>query len=45
MCNTLQLDQRANGLRIIRLTDDYLDVAANTYLWKDHVEAAALAKA
>ncbi len=36
--------QRANGLRIIRLTDDYLDVAENTYLWKDRIEAPALVK-
>ncbi|CAK7201907.1 hypothetical protein SEUCBS139899_004622 [Sporothrix eucalyptigena] len=37
-------EDRANGLRIMRLSDDYLQVAASTYLWKDHVEAPALVK-
>ncbi|KIH89056.1 glycosyl hydrolase family 43 protein [Sporothrix brasiliensis 5110] len=37
-------EDRANGLRIMRLSDDYLSVAASTYLWKDHIEAPALIK-
>lgn len=37
-------EDRANGLRIMRLSDDYLTVTSNTYLWKDHIEAPALVK-
>ena len=28
----------------MRLSDDYLEVASSTYLWKDHIEAPALVK-
>lgn len=37
-------EDRANGLRIMRLTDDYLAVANSTYLWPDHIEAPAVVK-
>ncbi|KAL1875329.1 hypothetical protein VTK73DRAFT_10113 [Phialemonium thermophilum] len=40
----LLTEDRENGLRIGKLTDDYLDVAGPTYLWKDHIEAPALIK-
>ena len=36
--------QRANGLRIDLLSDDYLTVKSTTYLWKDHIEAPAMIK-
>lgn len=36
--------QRENGIRIEKLTPDYLDIVGNTYLWKDHIEAPALIK-
>lgn len=37
-------EDRQNGLRIMRLSDDYLTVAASTYLWSDSIEAPALLK-
>lgn len=36
--------QRANGLRIDLLSDDYLSVKKATYLWKDSIEAPAVIK-
>lgn len=36
--------QRENGLRIVALSDDYLTVTTNTYLWKDSIEAPALVR-
>lgn len=33
-----------NGIRINKLTADYLDVAGTTYLWPDHIEAPAMVK-
>ncbi|KKP01680.1 glycosyl hydrolase family 43 protein [Trichoderma harzianum] len=32
-------EDRANGLRVDRLSDDYLTVVNETYLWSDHIEA------
>ncbi|AEO68051.1 f29a3c22-3d62-4b6c-b927-9138dfeb6e83 [Thermothielavioides terrestris] len=40
----LLTEDRKNGLRIDKLTADYLDVAEATYLWKDHIEAPAMIK-
>ncbi|KAK0625320.1 glycoside hydrolase family 43 protein [Bombardia bombarda] len=40
----LLTEDRANGVRINKLTADYLDVAAATYLWKDRIESPALVK-
>ncbi|KAI6360929.1 hypothetical protein MCOR25_006579 [Pyricularia grisea] len=42
----LLTEDRENGLRINRLTNDYLGFAANTstYLWSDHIEAPAMLK-
>ncbi|KAI0382521.1 carbohydrate-binding module family 35 protein [Hypomontagnella monticulosa] len=37
-------EDRENGLRIMRLSDDYLTVTTSTYLWKDSIEAPALLK-
>ncbi|KAI1371282.1 carbohydrate-binding module family 35 protein [Hypoxylon crocopeplum] len=37
-------EDRENGLRIMRLSDDYLSVTASTYLWGDSIEAPALLK-
>ncbi|KAI2616825.1 carbohydrate-binding module family 35 protein [Hypoxylon sp. NC1633] len=37
-------EDRENGLRIMRLSDDYLNVTASTYLWGDSIEAPALLK-
>ncbi|KAJ9148534.1 Glycoside hydrolase family 43 protein [Pleurostoma richardsiae] len=37
-------EDRQNGLRINKLTTDYLDVKESTYLWKDHIEAPAMVK-
>ncbi|UKZ70428.1 uncharacterized protein TrAtP1_011408 [Trichoderma atroviride] len=37
-------EDRANGLRIDRLSDDYLTVVNATYLWPDHIEAPAMIK-
>lgn len=36
--------QRANGLRVDRLSDDYLTVVNETYLWPDHIEAPCMVK-
>lgn len=36
--------QRRNGLRIDKLTADYLDVAEATYQWNDKIESPALLK-
>ncbi|KAI0165262.1 carbohydrate-binding module family 35 protein [Hypoxylon sp. FL1284] len=35
-------EDRENGLRIMRLSDDYLNVTGSTYLWPDSIEAPAL---
>ncbi|EPS34315.1 hypothetical protein POX_a00712 [Penicillium oxalicum] len=40
----LLTEDRPNGLRINRLTDDYTNVASNVYLWPDHIEAPAMFK-
>jgi hypothetical protein len=40
----IYLLQRENGLRIVALSDDYLTVTTNTYLWKDSIEAPAMVK-
>lgn len=42
----LPLPQRENGLRINRLTDDYLAIAGDrsTYLWKERIESPAMVK-
>ncbi|KAI1854477.1 hypothetical protein JX266_000595 [Neoarthrinium moseri] len=40
----LLTEDRQNGLRIVALSDDYLTVTTNTYLWKDSIEAPALLK-
>ncbi|KAF7719546.1 Galactan 1,3-beta-galactosidase [Penicillium ucsense] len=40
----LLTEDRPNGLRINRLTDDYTGVASNVYLWPDHIEAPAMFK-
>ncbi|KAK3942029.1 glycoside hydrolase family 43 protein [Diplogelasinospora grovesii] len=40
----LLTEDRKNGIRINKLTPDYLDVLEGTYLWKDHIEAPALVK-
>ncbi|KAI2463926.1 carbohydrate-binding module family 35 protein [Annulohypoxylon bovei var. microspora] len=40
----LLTEDRQNGLRIDRLSDDYLTVASSTYLWSDSIEAPALLK-
>ncbi|KAJ5998165.1 hypothetical protein N7499_005456 [Penicillium canescens] len=37
-------EDRPNGLRIDRLTDDYTNVTSNTYLWPQHIEAPAIYK-
>ncbi|KAI1385419.1 carbohydrate-binding module family 35 protein [Hypoxylon trugodes] len=37
-------EDRQNGLRIMKLSDDYLSVASSTYLWPDSIEAPALLK-
>ncbi|OKO99981.1 hypothetical protein PENSUB_8198 [Penicillium subrubescens] len=37
-------EDRPNGLRIDRLTDDYTNVTSNTYLWSEHIEAPAMYK-
>lgn len=37
-------EDRANGLRIDRLTNDYLNVSSATYLWPDHIEAPAMVR-
>ncbi|KAI1207603.1 carbohydrate-binding module family 35 protein [Annulohypoxylon truncatum] len=37
-------EDRANGLRIDKLSDDYLSVEESTYLWSDSIEAPALLK-
>ncbi|KAG4219000.1 hypothetical protein PC116_g32520, partial [Phytophthora cactorum] len=37
-------EDRQNGLRILKLSDDYLSVAGSTYLWSDSIEAPALLK-
>ncbi|KAJ5461253.1 uncharacterized protein N7458_002805 [Penicillium daleae] len=37
-------EDRPNGLRIDRLTDDYTNVTSNTYLWSEHIEAPAIYK-
>ncbi|KAI1468217.1 carbohydrate-binding module family 35 protein [Daldinia caldariorum] len=37
-------EDRQNGLRIMKLADDYLSVAGSTYLWADSIEAPALLK-
>ncbi|KAI0836929.1 carbohydrate-binding module family 35 protein [Hypoxylon sp. FL0890] len=37
-------EDRENGLRIMQLSDDYLNVSASTYLWGDSIEAPALLK-
>ena len=36
--------QRVNGIRIDKLSSDYLSVASATYLWPDHIEAPAMIK-
>lgn len=36
--------QRSNGLRINRLSADYLSVASNVYTWKEKYEAPAVIK-
>ncbi|KAF2463535.1 glycosyl hydrolase family 43 protein [Lindgomyces ingoldianus] len=40
----LLTEDRKNGLRIDLLSDDYLTVKSNTYLWKDSIEAPAMLK-
>ncbi|KAI1819565.1 carbohydrate-binding module family 35 protein, partial [Xylaria intraflava] len=40
----LLTEDRANGLRIDQLSDDYLNVTESTYLWSDSIEAPALLK-
>ncbi|KAI0121908.1 glycosyl hydrolase [Daldinia grandis] len=40
----LLTEDRQNGLRILKLSDDYLSVAGSTYLWSDSIEAPALLK-
>ncbi|ORY58734.1 glycoside hydrolase family 43 protein [Pseudomassariella vexata] len=40
----LLTEDRQNGLRIVGLSDDYLTVTSNIYLWPDHIEAPALIK-
>ena len=41
----LLTEDRANGVRIVRLTSDYLDVASNVYLWSGlRYEAPAIIK-
>ncbi|PTB41905.1 carbohydrate-binding module family 35 protein [Trichoderma asperellum CBS 433.97] len=37
-------EDRANGLRVDRLSDDYLTVVNETYLWPDHIEAPCMVK-
>jgi beta-xylosidase len=41
---SLRHRQRKNGLRIDKLSSDYLNVTAPTYLWKDSIEAPAMIK-
>ncbi|KAI0505928.1 carbohydrate-binding module family 35 protein [Xylaria bambusicola] len=40
----LLTEDRANGLRIEKLSADYLSVASSTYLWPDSIEAPAILK-
>ncbi|KAI0909995.1 glycosyl hydrolase [Ustulina deusta] len=40
----LLTEDRANGLRIDKLSSDYLSVASSTYLWSDSIEAPAILK-
>ncbi|KAF2440958.1 carbohydrate-binding module family 35 protein [Karstenula rhodostoma CBS 690.94] len=40
----LLTEDRANGLRIDLLSDDYLSVKQATYIWKDSIEAPAVIK-
>ncbi|KAI1101608.1 carbohydrate-binding module family 35 protein [Jackrogersella minutella] len=40
----LLTEDRANGLRIDALSDDYLNVTTSTYLWSDSIEAPAMLK-
>ncbi|KAI8629983.1 carbohydrate-binding module family 35 protein [Xylariaceae sp. FL1651] len=40
----LLTEDRANGLRIDQLSNDYLSVAKSTYLWHDSIEAPAILK-
>ncbi|KAI1654358.1 carbohydrate-binding module family 35 protein [Daldinia decipiens] len=37
-------EDRQNGLRIMKLSDDYLTVESSTYLWSDSIEAPAVLK-
>ncbi|CAE6478351.1 unnamed protein product [Rhizoctonia solani] len=41
---TLTYIQRANGLRIDKLSDDYLSVVSNVYRWAEKYEAPAVIK-
>ena len=41
---TLTRVQRANGLRIYKLSSDYLSVQSNVYTWKEKFEAPAMLK-
>jgi hypothetical protein len=36
--------KRENGLRINKLTDDYLKVAEPTYRWRESIESPAMIK-
>ncbi|KAI1455160.1 carbohydrate-binding module family 35 protein [Annulohypoxylon moriforme] len=40
----LLTEDRQNGLRIDKLSDDYLSVDSSTYLWSDSIEAPAMLK-
>ncbi|KAI5863627.1 carbohydrate-binding module family 35 protein [Durotheca rogersii] len=40
----LLTEDRESGLRILRLADDYLSVAADTHLWSDSIESPALVR-
>ncbi|KAI1362340.1 carbohydrate-binding module family 35 protein [Xylaria arbuscula] len=40
----LLTEDRVNGLRIDKLSADYLSVASSTYLWSDSIEAPAILK-
>ncbi|OAQ58860.1 glycosyl hydrolase family 43 protein [Pochonia chlamydosporia 170] len=40
----LLTEDRPNGLRIVKLSADFLNTTANTYLWSDHFESPAVLK-
>ncbi|KAI1812353.1 galactan 1,3-beta-galactosidase [Poronia punctata] len=40
----LLTEDRENGLRIDKLSEDYLSVAESTYVWSDSIEAPAILK-